>query len=800
MKTFKKLFIISTLIGALLLSGCDVNINGGGNNNNNNNTPDNGDSGNNNNPSGGGEGQQGGDQGQSGEQQGGGDQGGGEQQGGDQGGEQGGGGEVTPTIGDTSIRIYATNDIHGQIYPEEAAGRVGVGKLMTFLKGRKDSEKNSFIIDQGDTWQGSIYSNYNYGACITDIMNYVHFDARTVGNHDFDWGVDAIKANTAREYNGYKTPVLAGNVYDFNFETKQVGSIQQSDIGVPSVTYTLDNGAKVGIVGTIGSDQITSINSLYTRGIAFTNHINVIKQEATKLRQQGCQFVIASLHAGQGSAMNQNLGNYVDLVLCGHTHRQEWGTDPDGLKFVQFGQYTEGVGYIDLKYNASTKKVTLTSDGMYKYSQINGAVQVVDSTIQGIIDQYAAECNEDAVKVVLNNASSAFYNDTVCANLMAKAIYDTALEEGYDVDCSYVNMPRHYLPSGQWTFADVFEAFPFDNTIYIIEITADDYRNEIVNYNWICKSNTEPITLSPTETIKVACLDYLAWHTNSNRYYDYFPSVAKYTDISAVPTLSKTYRNILVDWLAAHDYDKEGHTLYFNDFDNNNPEFNERDTVLPNFTITFHLYDDVIDYTEAPYGETFGNYKIIDPERDDYTFDGWYFDTDYHYPVSNNYVIDENIDVYAKWIEGKINEADLYYTDPMYYTSFEVGSTYTSVAAINDGDDLVTLGIEHSEIQDNSQYLEWSILAGGYFHLILPAGYHVYSFSVDQFRYNNLAFYESDHVDPANQIDVDYSVPSADHTLYAKSGLSLTDLYIYNTYNGRISFYSVQFTLVKVSA
>ena len=74
------------------------------------------------------------------------------------------------------------------------------------------------------------------------------------------------------------------------------------------------------------------------------------------------------------------------------------------------------------------------------------------------------------------------------------------------------------------------------------------------------------------------------------------------------------------------------------------------------------------------------------------------------------------------------------------------------------------------------------------------------TFSVDQFRYNNLAFYESDHVDPSNQIDVDYSTPQSDHTLYSKTGLALTDLYIYNTYSGRISFHSMQFTLLKVSA
>ena len=277
--------------------------------------------------------------------------------------------------------------------------------------------------------------------------------------------------------------------------------------------------------------------------------------------------------------MNQNLGNYVDLVLCGHTHQQEDGKDSDGLKFFQYGGNTNCVGYIDLKYNKDKNKVTIARDGVYKYSQINREVSEVDATIQGIIDQYSNECNLEANKIVVNNASSRFYNDKVCGNLMAKAIYDTAKKEGFDIDCAYVNDPRHYLPKGKWTYADIYEAFPFDNVIYIIDISIDDYKKEIMNYNWICKSNDQSIDLTSDHTIKVACIDYLAWHTNTNRYYDYFPSVKKYTDISSVPTLSKTYRDILTDWLIEHDYDKEGHTLLYSDFYNNNREFNKSDVI-----------------------------------------------------------------------------------------------------------------------------------------------------------------------------------------------------------------------------
>lgn len=72
-------------------------------------------------------------------------------------------------------------------------------------------------------------------------------------------------------------------------------------------------------------------------------------------------------------------------------------------------------------------------------------------------------------------------------------------------------------------------------------------------------------------------------------------------------------------------------------------------------------------------------------------------------------------------------------------------------------------------------------------------------FSVDQFRYHNLEFYESDSVNNDYLLNVGYTTPQTDHSVYSATGLALTDLYIYNTHSGRVSFFSMQFTFAKVS-
>lgn len=467
--------------------------------------------------------------------------------------------------GPQTIEIYATNDIHGQV--EQQSGRASIGKVMTYMynKGQND---NTLLLDQGDTWQGSIYSNYNHGEMITDLMNYVRYDARTVGNHDFDWGVSYLAYNTAKTYNGYKTPVLAANVYDFDFASKTIGSVQQSNIGVETITYTLENGLKVGIVGIIGKDQITSISSNFTTNIAFKDHIPIIKAEATKLRNAGCDIVISCNHCDQDDLRGEGLEEYVDLALCAHSHQFEYDyyeTNNDGEKvyYAQFKSYNEYIGHITLTYDPSTKKITNTSIDPIEASTINSQVSMVETNINNIINTYNAECQEAAEVVVANNVSGSFYSSGALPNLMCKAIYDTAVSEGYtDITLAYVNNARASLYSGSWDYSNLYQAFPFDNTVYIIEASYDEMMNEVGGHNFVYRSPNFDGTVRSGQTYKIACLDYLMYHTNSSRYYDYFPN----NNGRYIGALSDNYRVILRNWLIKNKYNSGNKTLSSDDY------------------------------------------------------------------------------------------------------------------------------------------------------------------------------------------------------------------------------------------
>lgn len=460
-----------------------------------------------------------------------------------------------PISGTTTINVWATNDFHGAV--EEGGSNMGLAKWATYLK-TKGEQTNTLLLDQGDTWQGSIYSNYNHGALITDVMNYIHYDARSVGNHDFDWGTSALAANTARNYNGYSTPVLAGNVYDYTFNTHTAGNTQQSNLGRKSVTYTLENGLKVGILGGIGKSQITSICTTYTMNICFKDHVNFIKTEATHLRnEEHCDIIIASMHTPQSELIGNNLNQYIDLALCGHSHDEE--TYQEGnLWYNQNQGYGMSIGEITLTYDYAQNKVTSTNIVAHPSSEIMSSVTSIEPTVQSIISSYKSECDTEASEVLASNISGYFPSSGEGANLMTKAIYDKTVSEGYTVDLVIVNSARKAIYNSKhkysWTFAEIYESFPFDNMIYIANVKGSELKSQLYDYkyNYIYRRTgsfaDDKVSLS--ETYRIAVIDYVYFHVNDYRYYDKFSE----TGGTSETTLSMNYREIIRDWLKNNHY------------------------------------------------------------------------------------------------------------------------------------------------------------------------------------------------------------------------------------------------------
>ena len=477
-----------------------------------------------------------------------------------------------PASGIGEINIYAFNDFHGAV--KQTQDEAGLKAIGTFFKERSQQE-NTLILDQGDTWQGSFESNYEYGAIVQDVFNYAGVSLRTVGNHDFDWGLDHLENTNNRKLGDDYIPVLAANVYDYANGAN--GTTQQEKYGKEYAIFTLDNGVKVGVVGVIGDDQITSICSQLVSTVCFTDYIEKAQEISDFLRiKKDCDVVVASVHEGASNLAYSGLTSessvshkrYADLLLGGHNHSSYEGT-VNGVKSVQWDSNGQSTGLVKLKYDFAnnclidTQTEVTTFDAQYYRSNYSAT----ETTINEMVDNYLA-ITEPVSSQVLSTNFSGYYDTTTLAFIMTEAIFDAVKGAGYTVDFAVSNYARTSFYGTTFTYGDLYKSFPFDNQIILMDINSSNANNSL-RHNMTYREDTS-IMVEYSEHHRIAVIDYVGLHQNKDREYDYFPGAYNVEvfnpNASSDPPI---YRDILKDYLLKNP------TKIFDryDYTDDNPHF-----------------------------------------------------------------------------------------------------------------------------------------------------------------------------------------------------------------------------------
>ena len=455
-----------------------------------------------------------------------------------------------------NFKVYAINDFHGATHQ------------MKYIAGylNANDDGNTIIISSGDTYQGSITSNTNYGALLGKSMRLSGFDAFTLGNHDFDWGLTNLQrtksvcADVRGEYEGTPFKYLGANIFHWDAASKTFGDYA-SELAEPYVIKTLENGLKVGIIGCIGSNQITSISSQYVQTIGFKDPAPIVKEYATKLKsEEGCDAVIVSIHSDadgligtsncsySGNYVNGITGtadfkNYVDAVFTAHSH-QEYIYDCNGLTFIQGGGNGQYVSQINFAVGATGTVSALSSAN----NQVN-ASWPINSKVQKLIDDANNALTSVANENLGSTSDDLAYNVGV-PRLVSYAIASYCESQNISIDIAMCNSGRSTLGAGSITYSELFSAIPFDNVVYVAKVSGKDIIYE-AKYNAIYRVN--PSAFVSSQMYTVATLDYLLYHQNKYRSYDYFPTA--FASGSEEPVaLTKTGESIYNYRLITRDY------------------------------------------------------------------------------------------------------------------------------------------------------------------------------------------------------------------------------------------------------
>ncbi|MCQ2815421.1 MAG: Ig-like domain-containing protein [Bacilli bacterium] len=435
---------------------------------------------------------------------------------------------ISPKPSSATFDLYSFSDFHGNI-EDVTSVEPGIDKYSTYIKKQiNESSNDTILINGGDLWQGSYYSNFNYGQLLNECMNEINIDAFALGNHEFDWGQEKIAANQAAA----NFPYLGANIVYLNND-QIVDYVQPYKI-------TVKNGVKIGIIGVIGSGQITSITSTRVDDIAFKDDLSTIKRYSDKLRNVfKCDIVIASDHEGtkaSGTSFLKEITNvspesgrrYVDAIIFGHNHISASGIY-NGVGYINSGSNGERLSHMTLQINSNTVTTTLSSNIGYRI--INNCEK--DPRITEIIDKFVKQEHKDRAYATAGYLSETFEQDSLAANMMAKAIFERAKLLGYNLRAAMVNTGRQDLPAGEVTYYDLNTTFPFFNSIIIFRAKGSD----MLSKNWLNNYSDKPFTVDRNQYYLIATYDYLAFHKNESRNYNYFGNsdLANYESINEYP-------------------------------------------------------------------------------------------------------------------------------------------------------------------------------------------------------------------------------------------------------------------------
>lgn len=219
------------------------------------------------------------------------------------------------------LTILHTNDTHSTIFPLSPnladtlkAGRGGYLRRVSVVKAERAKEPKLLLLDSGDFSQGSPYYTIFKGDVEVGLMNLMGYDAATIGNHEFDFGLE----NMARLFRMAKFPVVCAN-YDFT------GTCVEGL--VKPYTIVKRDGVRIGIFG-LSPVLEGLVSADNCQGVKHLDPIAAAKEVVTTLREkEKCDVVVCLSHLGWGmlppdiddeKLIKSTEG--IDLVLGGHSH------------------------------------------------------------------------------------------------------------------------------------------------------------------------------------------------------------------------------------------------------------------------------------------------------------------------------------------------------------------------------------------------------------------------------------------------------------------------------------------------
>ncbi len=376
------------------------------------------------------------------------------------------------------LRIIATNDLHGALEPHPDANGVlrgGAAYAATVIeKARNECAPacETILLDAGDEFQGTPISNLAYGRPVVEYYNRMGYTAAALGNHEFDWGVDTLRARMREA----RYSILSANL-KFT-DGREVPWIRGDTIVVRGKT-------RVGIIGISTPETKTATLPANVKAYRFDDPATVIDARAKDLRARGADVIVVITH--EGGFCNQKEGaescngeifdvaakltEKIDVIVSGHTH-SFLNTRVNGIPIVQARSSGQAVDIVDIPLDDNGKPNgaavadvrSVTTASITPFAAVDSIVTRASQRVASIVSRRVA-----TTRVSLTREGSQY----PLGNLVADA--ERWAAKG-DIAIMNNRGIRANLRAGEITYGTLFEIQPFANTLYRVRMTGAQVR------------------------------------------------------------------------------------------------------------------------------------------------------------------------------------------------------------------------------------------------------------------------------------------------------------------------------------
>lgn len=388
------------------------------------------------------------------------------------------GGTAPPAArpGQTTLRVIAMSDFHAALRPQFDQGNSPVGgavALSAAIRKAQDECRSPacehVVVDAGDLFSGSPASDWDAGRPTVAVMNRLDVAAGALGNHEFDFGQDTLRARIG----DLRYAVLGANV-------------RGPDGAMPrwlrADTIVVRNGVRIGIVGAAGTHTPNTASRRKVGALTFLAPAPVLAERTRALRAAGAQVVVAVIHdggrcerdrptvcTGSGLEVGRQLATMgagrPDVYVMGHAH-VNLALDFDGMPAVEPTSSGRGIVVVDVPVGGGPARSEVRP---VRGGETAGAAAGLDSIVNVAVARVRPRLEQPVATIAEPMRREGPQNPV--GNLLADAMRDAA---GTDVGMWNNGGVRADIAAGPLTYGGVHYVTPFGNLVARVRLRGTD--------------------------------------------------------------------------------------------------------------------------------------------------------------------------------------------------------------------------------------------------------------------------------------------------------------------------------------